>query len=49
MTFGNHCIKTYSQTQGTVALPVAESEFFGIAKAATMGLGMKGLMEGLGN
>ena len=46
--FGNHCIKTYSQTQETIALSSGESEFYGIVKAAAMGLGMKGLMEDLG-
>ncbi len=34
--FGKHCIKTYSQTQETVALSSGESEFYGIAKVATM-------------
>ena len=46
--FGGHCVKTYSQTQETIALSSGESEFYGIVKAATMGLGMKGLMEDLG-
>ncbi len=48
VTFGKHCIKTYSQTLETVALSSGESEFYGIVKAATMGLGMKGLMADLG-
>ncbi len=48
MVFGKHCIKTYSQPQETVAPSSAESEFHGIAKAATRGLGMRGLMEGVG-
>ncbi len=46
--FGSHCIKTYSQTQETIALSSGESEFYGIVKAATMGLGMRGLMEDVG-
>ena len=46
--FGSHCIKTYSQTQETIALSSGESEFYGIVKAAAMGLGMRGLMEDLG-
>ncbi len=46
--FGNHCIKTCSQTQETIALSSGESEFYAIVKAATMGLGMNGLMEDLG-
>ncbi len=44
---GNHCIKTYSQTQETVALSSGELEFYGIVKAATMCLGMKGLIADL--
>ncbi len=46
--FGDHCIKTYSQTQKTISLSSGESEFYGIAKATTTGLGTKGLMEELG-
>ncbi len=45
---GNHCIKTYSQTQETIALSSGESNIYGIVKAAAMGLGMRGLMEDLG-
>ncbi len=41
--FGNHCIKTDSQTQETIALSSGESEFYGIVKAAAMSLGIKGL------
>ncbi len=48
MIFGDQCIKTYSQMQETIALSSGESEFYGIMEAAAMGLGMKGLMEGLG-
>ncbi len=46
--FGKHCVKTYIQRQDTIALSTGESEFYGIVKAAAMGLGMKGLMEDLG-
>ena len=46
--FGSHCLKTYSRTQETVVLSSGESEFYGIVKAATMGLGMKGLFADLG-
>ena len=46
--FGYHCVKPYGQTQETIALSSGESEFYGIAKAAAMGLGTKGLMEDLG-
>ena len=46
--FGGHCVKTYSQTQETIALSSGESEFYGIVKAASVGLGMKSLLEDLG-
>ncbi len=46
--FGGHCIKTHSQTQETIALCSGEPEFYGIAKANKIGLGLKGLMEDLG-
>ncbi len=48
VVFGEHCVKTYSQTRETVGLFSGESEFYGIVKAGTMGLGMKGLMADLG-
>ena len=46
--FGKLCIKTCSQTQEAIALSSGESEFYWTAKAATIGLGMKGLMADLG-
>ncbi len=45
--FGKHCTKTHSRTQETAALPSGEFEFYVIAKAATMVLGMRGLMADL--
>ncbi len=45
---GSHCVKTHSRTQEAVALSSGESEWYGIAKAARMGLGMKGLLKDLG-
>jgi hypothetical protein len=45
---GEHCLKTYSQTQETIALSSGESEFYGIVKAASVGLGMRGLLKDLG-
>ena len=45
---GGHCVKTYSLTQDTIALSSGESEFYGIVKAATQGLGIKGLMMDMG-
>ena len=48
MMFGKHCVKTHSHTQDAIALSSGESEFYGIVKAATQGLGAKGLFEDLG-
>ncbi len=39
--FESHCINTYNQTQETIAVSFGESEFYGIVKAATMGLGTR--------
>ncbi len=46
--FGSHCLKTYSQMQETIALSSGESEFYGIAKATTMGIGIKSMFRDLG-
>ncbi len=43
--FGSHYVEAYSQTQKTVALSSAESDFYGIVEAAIMGLGAKVLMD----
>ncbi len=44
MMLGGHCVDTYSQTQETIVLSSEESEFYGIAQVATMGLGIEGLL-----
>ncbi len=46
--FRIHCVKTYSQTQETVALMSWNTEFQSIVKAAAMGFGIKGLLKDLG-
>ena len=46
--FGSHCLKTCSQTQETIALSSVVSEFYGAAKAATMGIGIKSRFKDLG-
>ncbi len=46
--FGSHCLMTYSQTQEKIALSSGELEFYGIVKAATMGIGIKSMFKGLG-
>ncbi len=45
--YGSHCLKTYSQTQDTIALSSVESELYGILKAATMRVGIKSLLGNL--
>ena len=40
---GLHCLKTWSSTQGIIALSSAEAEYYGIVKAASQGLGLKSL------
>ena len=45
---GQHCVKTYSSTQGVIALSSAEAEFYGIVKAASVGLGSRAALCDLG-
>ncbi len=42
---GSHFLKTHSQTQATIALSSGGSEFYGKAKAATMGVGIKSMFK----
>ena len=46
--FGSHCLKTRSQTQETIVFSSGESDFYGIAKAAAMGIGIKSTFKDLG-
>ncbi len=45
--FSSHCLKTYGQTQETIALSYGESEFYGIVKVATMGIGIRSTFKDL--
>ena len=45
---GKHCLKTWSETQATVAKSSAESELYGGIKASSEGLGRCTLMADLG-
>ena len=45
---GQHCIKTYSSTQGVIAISSAEAEFYGVVKAASVGLGIRSALMDLG-
>ena len=44
---GLHCIKTWSSTQGITATSSGEAEYYGIVKAASIGLGIKSMTKDL--
>ena len=43
-----HCVKTWSSTQATVALSIAEAELYALTKGAAQGLGMMTLLAYFG-
>ena len=45
---GTHTIKVSSTTQGPIALSSGESEWYGIVKSATIGLGLRSLAKDFG-
>ena len=45
---GGHCIKTWSSTQGAVALSSAEAEFYAMIEAVIRGKGVVSIMKELG-
>ena len=48
LMIGNHCIKTWSSTQGAVALSSAEAEFYAMIEAVIRGKGVVSIMTELG-
>ena len=46
--YGNHCVKTYSSTQATIALSSAEAEYYALVKAGSVALGPKAMYCDLG-
>jgi len=48
VTLASTCLKTWSSTQGTVALSSGESELYAVVKGAAEGIGMQSLMMDLG-
>ena len=40
---GNNCLKNWSSTQANIALSSAEAEYYGIVKAASIGLGLRSM------
>ncbi len=45
---GKHLIKPWSPTQSSISLSSGESEFYGVAKAAGIGLGYTSLLADVG-
>ena len=45
---GEHCVKTWSQTQAVVAMSSGEAEYYGMVRASSVGLGLIGVLEDLG-
>ena len=48
MVWGGHVLKSWSNTQGIIALSSGEAEYYGMVKGGSMGLGLKALMGDLG-
>ena len=46
--FGQHCLKSWSSTQATVALSSAEAELYALTKGTAQGLGLVSLMADFG-
>ena len=46
--FGNHCIKTWSSSQGAYALSSAEAELYGMIEGVTRAKGLRSLAFELG-
>ena len=45
---GSHLIKGSSTTQSVVALSSGEAEFYGLVRAGTMGIGIRGILKEMG-
>ena len=48
MRLGTHIFKTWSTTQGVIALSSGEAEYYALAKTASQCLGMRAMMKDLG-
>ena len=45
---GNSCLKNWSSTQAIIALSSGEAEYYGVVKAASIGLGVRSMFADLG-
>jgi hypothetical protein len=48
ITIGDHVIKTWSNTQTTIALSSGEAEYYGMVKGAATALGVRSMLHDLG-
>ena len=48
LMLGQHLLKSWSSTQAMVSLSSGEAEFYGVTKAAGIGLGYQALLQDLG-
>ena len=48
MQLGQHCLKSWSSTQATVALSSADAELYALTKGAAQALGMLSLLVDIG-
>ncbi len=48
LTFGKHCLKTWSTTQSVVALSSGEAEYYGVVKGGSVLLGAVSMARDLG-
>jgi hypothetical protein len=48
ITIGDHVIKTWSNTQSTIALSSGEAEYYGMVKGGSQALGVKSMLHDLG-
>ena len=46
--YGNHCIKSHSSTQATIALSSAEAEYYALVQAGSVALGLRAMYRDLG-
>ena len=48
VNYGNHCIKSHSSTQATIALSSAEAEYYALVKSGSVALGMQAMYTDFG-
>ena len=46
--FGGHALKTWSSTQGNIALSSGEAEYYGLVKGASVALGVRSMLGDMG-